>query len=139
MTSNIPEIDPNEANRRRSENDQTIIIDVRSRVEHEFVGHPIDAVHIAWKEFPDWTENEQFCHEVDQAVAAHLNGASLDTPLLMLCRSGARSLAAGNKLAEHGYTNVTNIAEGFEGDKDEHGHRNNVNGWRFHGLPWEQS
>ena len=57
----------------------------------------------------------------------------------MLCRSGVRSLAAGKKLAEHGYTDVTNIAEGFEGDKDAHNHRGHVNGWRYHGLPWEQS
>jgi len=54
MTDNIPEIDPLEADKRRRENNQALIIDVRSRVEHEFVGHPLDAIHIAWKEFPDW-------------------------------------------------------------------------------------
>jgi quinolinate synthase len=29
-----------------------------------------------------------------------------------------------------------NILEGFEGDKDANGHRNNIGGWRKAGLPW---
>ena len=33
----------------------------------------------------------------------------------------------------------SNIAEGFEGDKDENGHRGTLNGWRFRGLPWQQT
>ena len=57
----------------------------------------------------------------------------------MLCRSGARSATAGEMLVNNGYTNVYNVLEGFEGDKDENGHRSTINGWRFHGLPWEQS
>ncbi len=139
MSDNFPEVNPTEADARRHENTQAVIIDVRSRVEFEFVGHPVDAIHIAWKEFPNWEENPKFCLEVEEALGEHSPGGGLDQPLLMLCRSGARSLAAGKKLAAHGYTNVTNIAEGFEEDKDAHGHRNNVNGWRFRGLPWEQS
>jgi hypothetical protein len=31
-----------------------------------------------------------------------------------------------------------NILEGFEGDKDANGHRNNIGGWRKAGLPWIQ-
>jgi rhodanese-related sulfurtransferase len=57
----------------------------------------------------------------------------------MLCRSGARSALAAEMLIKEGYTNVYNILDGFEGDKDESGHRNTINGWRFHDLPWEQS
>ena len=60
-------------------------------------------------------------------------------PILMLCRSGKRSQLGGELLSSAGFTEVYNIIEGFEGDKDEHGHRNCINGWRFHGLPWEQS
>ena len=29
--------------------------------------------------------------------------------------------------------------EGFEGDKDESGHRSTKGGWRHAGLPWMQS
>lgn len=126
------------AAKRCNEDPNAVIIDVRSRVEHEFVGHPTGAIHIPWKEFPDWEENEHFCALVDEALSARA-GERMNTPLLMLCRSGARSLAAAKNLMAHGYQDVTNIAEGFEGDKDENDHRGNINGWRFHGLDWEQS
>jgi hypothetical protein len=42
-------------------------------------------------------------------------------------------------LAEAGYTDLTNIEDGFEGPMDEAKHRNTVAGWRFHQLPWVQS
>ena len=138
MSHEISEINPLEAAERCRQNSDAVIIDVRSRVEYEFVGHPIGAVHVPWKEFPHWDENSEFCQLVDTALGDS-EGDKFERPLLMLCRSGARSLAAGKKLAEHGYTNVTNIAEGFEGDKDDANHRGNINGWRFHQLPWEQS
>jgi hypothetical protein len=31
------------------------------------------------------------------------------------------------------------MEEGFEGDLDDQYHRGNINGWRFHQLPWRQS
>ena len=137
MSDEIPEINPKQAAQRCRDDQAAVIIDVRSKVEYEFVGHPIGAIHIAWKEFPDWEENPNFCAQVDAALESD-GDARFDRPLLMLCRSGARSMAAGKKLAAHGYTNVANIAEGFEGDKDAANHRGNINGWRFHRLPWEQ-
>ena len=54
------------------------------------------------------------------------------------CRSGNRSLDAGHALEEAGFTQVSNILHGFEGDLDESHHRNARNGWRHEGLPWEQ-
>ena len=138
MSAEIPEITPLEAAERCRENSDAVIIDVRTRVEHEYVGHPLGALHVPWKEFPDWQENSAFCDEVTAVLGSKQN-PDFDRPLLLLCRSGARSLAAAKKLSAYGYTNVTNIAEGFEGDKDEHNHRGNINGWRFHKLPWEQS
>jgi rhodanese-related sulfurtransferase len=48
-------------------------------------------------------------------------------------------LAAANALAEAGYTDLTNIEDGFEGPMDAAKHRSTVAGWRFLGLPWEQS
>ena len=139
MAEDFPEINPPGAEQRLREDKHTVIIDVRSRVEYEFVGHPIDAIHVPWKEFPSWAENPNFCHEVDNALGRQDGASVFDRPLLILCRSGVRSLAAGKKLLAHGYTNVTSVAEGFEGDKDDNEHRGNINGWRYHGLPWEQS
>jgi len=37
-----------------------------------------------------------------------------------------------------GYKHCYNIAEGFEGDKDDAGHRGTIGGWKVHGLPWVQ-
>jgi len=42
-------------------------------------------------------------------------------------------------VSEIGFTEAYNILEGFEGDKDENGHRGNVSGWKAAGLPWMQS
>ncbi len=38
-----------------------------------------------------------------------------------------------------GFTSLVNVTEGFEGRNDENGHRNSVEGWKFHKLPWTQS
>ncbi|MDO9189781.1 MAG: rhodanese-like domain-containing protein, partial [Sulfurimicrobium sp.] len=46
---------------------------------------------------------------------------------------------AGHVLEQAGLTEVYNVLHGFEGDLDDHYHRNTVNGWRFDGLPWTQT
>jgi rhodanese-related sulfurtransferase len=58
--------------------------------------------------------------------------------VILICRSGKRSLEAGKALLTAGVSNVFHVDEGFEGDLDEHHHRSTVGGWRFRGLPWEQ-
>ena len=60
-------------------------------------------------------------------------------PVVIICRSGRRSVEAGEHLETEGFQNVINVRYGFEGDRDENMHRNTVNGWRVDGLPWEQS
>ena len=114
-------------------NKNALLIDVRSRIEHSFVGHPVGAISIAWKEFPDWQVNSQF---VAQVASIAPNKA---TPLLLLCRSGQRSLDAARVLEQAGYSHLINIVDGFEGSLDSNNHRGNLNGWRFCGLPWQQS
>ena len=59
-------------------------------------------------------------------------------PIVLICRSGKRSMEAGRVLLEAGFKRVFSINEGFEGELDDHHHRSTVGGWRFHGLPWEQ-
>jgi len=110
-----------------------VLIDVRTKMEHLFVGHPPNAIHIAWKEAPDWQLNSNFIMQVRQVVS------NPNTPILLLCRSGQRSLEAAALLEQSGYTTLINIAEGFEGVLDEHKQRGNLNGWRFADLPWQQS
>jgi rhodanese-related sulfurtransferase len=62
-----------------------------------------------------------------------------ETAVYLLCRSGQRSMDAAKALALAGYSDVSNIEGGFEGPLDGHKHRGMLDGWRFHGLPWEQS
>ena len=61
------------------------------------------------------------------------------TPVLFLCRSGGRSAAAASVATAAGFGPAYNVAEGFEGDPDAHGHRGTVNGWKVAGLAWRQT
>lgn len=114
-------------------NPAAILVDVRTQMEHAYVGHPIGAIHIPWKEAPSWEINSHFVEDVKKAVP------DTDVPILLLCRSGQRSLAAAKALEDAGYKYLINILDGFEGALDNNKHRNNLNGWRFCGLPWQQS
>mgnify|MGYP003348303774 CR=1 FL=1 len=61
-----------------------------------------------------------------------------DRPLLLICRSGKRTLDAAKALEAAGFTDVQHVLHGFEGELNEHFHRSTLNGWRHDGLPWEQ-
>ena len=137
----IKEIRPKEAYEILQQQKDAVLVDVRSSMEYEYVGHPLKALHVPIKEPPDWVTQQDFVKEVSSALEERSSEYKeiRGIPLLMLCRSGARSALASEMLINEGYTNVYNVLEGFEGDKDENGHRNTINGWRFHGLPWEQS
>ena len=43
------------------------------------------------------------------------------------------------RVENKGFTQVSHVASGFEGDLDENDHRGNLNGWRHDGMPWSQS
>ena len=131
----VAEVTPKQAWKMLQDNPDTILLDVRSKVEFDYVGHPIDAVNIPIQEAPDWQTDPAFTGKVIEK----LGEASKDSTVLTLCRSGKRSMLAATLLEEQGYKDTVNIAEGFEGDPDENRHRGNLNGWRFHGLPWEQT
>ncbi len=115
------------------QNPTAVLVDVRTKMEHSFVGHPPQAIHIPWVEAPNWQLNPDFVESVRQVAPA------LDTPSLLLCRSGHRSLDAAAALENVGYSHLINVVEGFEGALDHNKQRGKVNGWRFAGLPWQQS
>lgn len=131
--SQIQYLKPREAWQFMQDHPMSVLIDVRSKMEHAYVGHPCGAIHIPWKEAPTWALNHDFVPDVQKTVP------DKDTPILLLCRSGQRSLAAANALRDAGYKNLVNIDEGFEGPLDQNKHRGTEGGWRFNGLPWEQS
>ena len=64
--------------------------------------------------------------------------ASMNRPIVLICRSGHRSLDAGGALEKAGFSDVYNVLDGFEGPLDDAHHRGSVSGWRMEGLPWEQ-
>ena len=140
MTVKVQVLTPVEAWEMLEANQRVVMIDVRSSMEFLFVGHPRGSVHVPWIDAPSWTVNADFITEVRKVM---LGGIGIgehgdDAPVVLICRSGKRSLEAGKLLIKNGFTTVYNIEEGFEGELDGEHHRSTVGGWRFHGLPWEQ-
>ena len=107
-----------------------VLVDVRTDAERSWVGFVPEAVPVAWKQWPAMAMNPDFDAAVRQAAAGR--------KLVLLCRSGVRSVAAARRATELGLE-AYNILEGFEGDPDDQGQRGHLGGWRFHGLPWRQS
>jgi rhodanese-related sulfurtransferase len=140
MTVEVQALTPVEAWKMLEANQRVVMIDVRSSMEYLFVGHPRGSVHVPWIDAPSWTVNPDFITEVRKVM---LGGIGIgehgdDAPVVLICRSGKRSLEAGKLLINNGFTTVYNVEEGFEGELDGEHHRSTVGGWRFHGLPWEQ-
>ena len=112
---------------------EALFIDVRMEIECLYVGRPPGVHNIPWYEYPELqAQPAQFVHAVERE-AGHKN-----RPLFLICRSAKRTLEAGQALEAAGFTDVTNILHGFEGELDAAFHRSKINGWRFDGLPWEQ-
>lgn len=109
---------------------QGLIVDVRSDAEREWVGFVPGAVPLALKQWPGMAFNPDFDRDLRALPAGKR--------LLMLCRSGVRSIAAAKRATELGLE-AYNIQEGFEGNPDPEGRRGRTGGWRFHGLPWRQN
>ncbi len=124
---------PKEAFEFLQQHPEALFIDCRSEMEYWFVGHPIGAVNVPWADGPNWERNLHFESEVRK-----LAGDGIHRPVVVICRSGNRSVSAGEALLAAGFTHVINVVHGFEGDLDEHHHRSTRNGWRHDGLPWEQ-
>lgn len=112
------------------------LVDVRTAAEWNYVGVPsLDALgkrpmFVEWIGYPDGAPNPDFVREVTSSIDP-------GQPVLLLCRSGARSLAAAEALTAAGYGPAFNVSAGFEGPIDDTGHRRG--GWRHAGLDWRQS
>jgi rhodanese-related sulfurtransferase len=124
-------------------NPKAQLIDVRTVAEWNFVGLPdLSALarephRIEWQSYPSMQINPNFV--ADTAERLHAAGADAGTPVLFLCRSGARSRAAAAAMTRAGFEQAFNIAGGFEGELDGEKHRGRINGWKASGLPWRQT
>ena len=129
---------PKMAVERLQNNPQALFVDVRSKAEYKYVGYPENSILIPWIDDPDWEPNpEAFSDVVMQELDGRENLS--DTEIILICRSGFRSNEALKCLENKGFTQVSHVASGFEGDLDENDHRGNLNGWRHDGMPWSQS
>ncbi len=115
-----------------------VLIDVRTRAEWSYVGVPDlsslgrAAAFIEWQSFPDGGLNAGFADQVGEI------GILPEQAILLICRSGVRSAHAAAALTALGFGTCFNVAEGFEGDIDQSGHRGNLGGWKHANLPWRQ-
>ncbi len=108
------------------------LIDVRTRPEWDYVGHVPESSLLEWNVYPNGRRNPEFLDQL------RIKAPDTSAPVFFLCRSGQRSDGAARMAAAAGYSKAFNVLEGFEGDKDTHGQRGKLGGWRKAGLPWVQ-
>ncbi|NGZ29230.1 MAG: rhodanese-like domain-containing protein, partial [Magnetococcales bacterium] len=58
---------------------KAVFVDIRSEMEHFFVGHPMGVVNIPWQDAPDFEINPNFADEVGRV-------ANKEQPIVLICR-----------------------------------------------------
>ena len=141
----------------------TYLIDIRTRAEYQFVGHPVGAYLFPYMFYTNTlgrnggklcylanVKNKNFVQEISKVFKKTDN-------LLIIGRDGTRSALAARELVEAGFKHVFDVEDGFEGPlfpsfKDEnknkfyrqlakrnkifgYNHRRHY-GWQWWGLPW---
>ncbi len=141
----------------------TYLIDVRTRAEYQFVGHPLKAYLFPYLFFTGTfaKENDSYAYQLGPKNKAFIEQIAKvfkkTDNLLLISRDGTRSGMAAKDLINEGFKNVFNVVDGFEGppfpafeDENKHkyyrqlakrnkipgyGHRRHY-GWQWWGLPW---
>ncbi|MDP3422641.1 MAG: rhodanese-like domain-containing protein [Burkholderiaceae bacterium] len=110
-----------------------LFVDVRMEIESLYVGRPPGVENIPWYEYPDLTPDPAAFAAAVEREAGHK-----DRTVVLICRSGKRTVDAGTALEAAGFSHVVNVLHGFEGELNDRFHRSSISGWRADGLPWEQ-
>ena len=124
------EISVHDAYQMLADDETAVLIDVRTPEEWSSVGVPdLGAIgkqvrFATWTLFGTGEPNPNF-------LADATDGLAPDTPLLFLCRSGARSQGAATAAEAAGYGTTYNVTQGFEGGPGKVG-------WKHADLPWQQ-
>ena len=141
----------------------TYLIDIRTRAEYQFVGHPHMAYLFPYVFFTNTfaktdekygylrsQKNKDFISEISKVFKKTDN-------LLIICRDGSLSSQAVKDLIEADFVNIFDVFDGFEGSEfptfeDENRHKfyrqlakryklssyqhRRHYGWQWWGLPW---
>lgn len=141
----------------------TYMIDIRTRAEYQFVGHPHKAYLFPYMFFTDnfTKEDEKYGYQLGQKNKAFVEqiGKTFKKTdnLLIIGRDGTRSAHAAKDLISQGFKKIFDVTDGFEGpefpsfeDDNRHKfyrqlakrhkifvfqHRRHY-GWQWWGLPW---
>ncbi len=141
----------------------TYLIDVRTRAEYQFIGHPYQAYLFPYMFFTSnlVKENEKYGYAMstmNEAFVGEISKVFKKTDnILIISRDGTRSALAAIDLIDAGFQKVFHVEDGFEGAefpafKDSKHHkyyrqlakRNKIYGfehrrhygWQWWGLPW---
>ena len=123
-------IEPKAAHQITEDNPQAYLIDIRSTIEHLMVGHPVGAIHVPWIDEPDFTPDPHFVRKIREVLLGGLLGEDEENPplVILICRSGRRSIEAGQALIDAGIHKVYSVNSGFEGPLNDHHHRSRTAG-----------
>src|SRR5678815_3230828 len=78
------------------------LVDVRTKPEMVYVGKVPGSLAVEWQTYPGNRENPEFLAELAAAVPK-------DTPVMFLCRSGARSHAAAEAATRAGWKEALSL------------------------------
>ncbi len=129
---NLPyqgELTPNETFEMLQQDQNAVLVDVRSQAELDLVGRVPSASHIEWAFYPGMVANINFAAQLQNQI-------NLDKTIIFMCRTGGRSHNAAVVAQKLGYSQVYNMLEGFEGDANAAKQRTLINGWKYANLPW---
>ena len=122
MNKEIKNLPSKEIKNYISTNKNIELLDVRAKEEWDQIGKPngevigIKTHFITIQRSSDPEANKGFIAEVK-------NKADIKKDLLIICRSGARSMMAAQLLSQEGF-NCINISDGFEGNGADQGWKN---------------
>jgi rhodanese-related sulfurtransferase len=135
------DLTPQEAWDLLASDERAVLVDVRTEGEWQGIGVPDTADLDAQDRtaFVQWTDafgrpNPTF---LDELAAAGITPDD-PRPVVFLCRSGVRSVAAATTATAAGLGPAYNVLSGFEGDVGPDGQRGHQ-GWRAAGLPWRSA
>lgn len=132
------DLTPREAWQLLQDDPDALLVDCRTTAEWEHVGVPDtddlgrEVVMVEWQRYDTGQVNERFLDELRESL-----GDKADRPLVFLCRSGVRSVAAARAATGAGLGPSYNVLDGFEGGMGADGRRG-ASGWRAEGLPWHE-